>query len=246
MSFKISIITICRNIATTIERTLKSIVNQSFQNFEWIVVDGNSDDGTYEIIQKYSSRINTLIHEPDNGIYNAMNKGINNAHGDYLLFLNGGDELFNTDSLSLASIHLQKYPLVLFNIYLKNADNTIEWIIPPKIDLYPGSIPHNGTFISKKLFQKYGYYNESFKICADHDFFAKMIEKHKVEYSVHNLFISVFYLDGISITNKKLTEKEDIRIKKKYYPLRFFLDNHFFWKKVFCKLFPHYFDYLSN
>ena len=88
MSFKISIITICRNIATTIERTLKSIVNQSFQNFEWIVIDGNSNDGTYEILQKYESRINTLIHEPDRGIYNAMNKGIKKAHGEYLLFLN--------------------------------------------------------------------------------------------------------------------------------------------------------------
>lgn len=246
MSFKISIITICRNIATTIERTLKSIVNQSFQNFEWIVIDGNSNDGTYEIIQKYSSRINTLIHEPDNGIYNAMNKGINNAHGDYLLFINGGDELSDNESLSFASKHLSNYLLVIFDIYLKKNNEIVEWKVPQKIDLYPGSIPHNGTFIARKLFLKYGLYNESFKICADHEFFTRIVEKYKVKYTVHNLFISIFHLDGISITHKQLTEKEDIRIRKKYYPLRYFLDNHFFWKKVFCKLFPHYFDYLSN
>lgn len=246
MSFKISIITICHNIVTTIERTLKSIVDQSFQNFEWIVIDGNSNDGTYEILQKYESRINTLIHEPDSGIYNAMNKGIKKAHGEYLLFLNGGDELFDNESLLVASKYLSNYLLVIFDIHLKNNNGIVEWKVPHKIDLYPGSIPHNGTFIARNLFLKYGLYNETFKICADHEFFTRIIEKHKVKYIVHNRFISIFHLDGISITQKQLTEKEDIRIRKKYYPLRYFLDNHFFWKKVFCKLFPHYFDYLSN
>jgi len=113
---KLTIITICYNIANQIERTLKSIENQTFQDFEWIVVDGASIDGTLEILQKYGSRINILISEKDKGIYDAMNKGILKSKGEYLLFLNGGDELNNIDSLKDSIKYLnQNFDLIVGN-----------------------------------------------------------------------------------------------------------------------------------
>ena len=95
----LSIITICYNIKDEIERTCKSIVNQTWQDFEWIVVDGGSIDGTVEVLKKYQDRMSVLISEPDNGLYNAMNKGIVHAKGEWLNFMNGGDEYAVTDAL---------------------------------------------------------------------------------------------------------------------------------------------------
>ena len=88
--YKLSIITICYN-EPNIEKTCESIINQTWQDFEWIVIDGGSTDGTLEILNKYKTRINKLISEPDKGIYNALNKGIKFAKGEWLNFMNGGD-----------------------------------------------------------------------------------------------------------------------------------------------------------
>ena len=96
---KLSIITICYNIKDEIERTCKSIVGQTWQDFEWIVVDGGSTDGTLEVLKKYSDRIDILISEKDSGIYNAMNKGIKLANGEWLNFMNGGDNFASNDVL---------------------------------------------------------------------------------------------------------------------------------------------------
>lgn len=98
MEYKISIITVCRNEVENIESTIKSVINQSYKNIEYIVIDGNSSDGTYEVIEKYSDSINMLIHEADDGVYSAMNKGALLAKGDYILFMNGGDSFYSKDS----------------------------------------------------------------------------------------------------------------------------------------------------
>ena len=95
MSFPLSIITVCLNDRIGFDRTAKSIALQSDQDFEWIVVDGNSTDGTADLFEGYSDRINHLISEPDDGIYDAMNKGIVLASGKYCLFLNAGDTLYD-------------------------------------------------------------------------------------------------------------------------------------------------------
>lgn len=95
----LTIITVCFNIKDEIERTCQSIVNQTWQNFEWIVIDGGSTDGTVDILKKYSDRINILVSEPDKGIYNAMNKGIKLSHGEWLNFMNGGDRFTSNDVL---------------------------------------------------------------------------------------------------------------------------------------------------
>jgi glycosyltransferase involved in cell wall biosynthesis len=105
IDYKISIITICFNEINTIEQTILSVINQTYPNIEYIVIDGKSEDGTYDAILKYKNHINTLIHEKDFGIFNAMNKGIKVSKGDYILFMNAGDYFYD----SYAVQNLMKY-----------------------------------------------------------------------------------------------------------------------------------------
>ena len=96
---KLSVVTIVFNNVRDIERTLLSVLNQSYSNIEYVVIDGGSVDGTLEILNKYRPRISTVISEADNGIYDAMNKGLANATGDYVLFMNSGDEIYAPDTV---------------------------------------------------------------------------------------------------------------------------------------------------
>src|ERR1035437_822845 len=97
---KISVITICLNERDNIEKTIKSVINQNSTDFEYLVIDGGSIDGTTEIISKYNDKLSYFISEKDSGIYSAMNRGIKNSTGEYLLFLNGGDYLSDVNILS--------------------------------------------------------------------------------------------------------------------------------------------------
>ena len=96
----ISVITVCYNVASTIEKTMLSVLNQTYKNLEYIIIDGNSTDGTVDIIKKYAERLTFWISEPDKGIYDAMNKGIVKATGKFLIFMNAGDQFLNEKVLS--------------------------------------------------------------------------------------------------------------------------------------------------
>ena len=151
-----TIITICRNIKDTIGRTCESIINQTYQYFEWIVVDGNSDDGTYEILQTYKNRIDYLIHEPDSGIYNAMNKGIRYANGEYLLFLNGGDEFYSNDILEKIKKKLNS-DIVYGDIIVKQSNKEFLFRNQRKLckkSLFKNTISHPAAFIKTEISKK--------------------------------------------------------------------------------------------
>ena len=109
----LSIITICKN-EPYIDETCKSILNQSNQNFEWIVIDGASTDNTLDKLSKYKKRMDIFISEEDNGVYSAMNKGINHAHGKYLLFMNGGDLFYNTEVVKMVLPYLNRGHVDIF------------------------------------------------------------------------------------------------------------------------------------
>ena len=115
---KISVITVCYNEAATIEKTLESIFNQTYQNIEFIVIDGGSTDGTLDIIEKYKDKIAYFVSEPDEGIYNAMNKGIKASSGEVLYFLNANDTLYSDDVLETVVSVFEKgnYDFVYGNI----------------------------------------------------------------------------------------------------------------------------------
>lgn len=210
---KLSIITICKN-EPNLRRTLDSINNQTFKDFEWIVIDGKSDSKIIKIFDEYRDRINFFTSEVDRGIYNAYNKAIKKAHGEYVCFMNTGDVFY--DDMVLENVFGQKQTAdILYgntNIikgkksYIEEAPDTID-----KYFFMYGTINHQSCFIKTSLFKKYGLYNESYKIASDFEKFI-VFAKHNVCFKKLNLVIATYYKNGIS-SNKSKTHREFEKIK---------------------------------
>lgn len=222
MSNLISIITINYNNKEGIERTIKSITSQTFQEFEYIIIDGGSTDGSREIIEKYSDKISYWISEPDKGIYNAMNKGIVKATGEYLLFINSGDELFenNTIEKSLSNLHTED--IISGNLnFINDKSNGIGYAQEHVtfLQMYRDTIWHPCTFIKKKAFDEVGLYDEKLKICSDWKWFLLAVYKYNKKYKNINTVISNFYLDGISSDKQyqNLIAKEKRSVFEQYF-----------------------------
>ena len=196
---KISIITVVKNNANTIERSIKSVINQNYDNFEYIIIDANSDDGTSEIIKKYNEKISRIIREDDEGIWDAMNKGLKYVNGDIIGFLNADDfyyegafeivnKYFNKNKIDFLFGSVQKYKLMHgFKPKL------INW----SFGFYTS---HSvGFFIKTKNHKKIGYYNKKY-LSADLDFFYKMIvnEKFKGISTKKNEVLGEFASGGFS------------------------------------------------
>jgi glycosyltransferase involved in cell wall biosynthesis len=210
---KISIITINYNNLEGLKRSMESVVNQTWQEFEYIVIDGGSTDGSAAYIESQSENLNYWISEPDKGIYNAMNKGIAKATGEYLLFLNSGDHFFNDIILEQNHKFLVEKDLVYFNLNFVDKANS-------KIGKYPeqlsfshfiyDTLPHPATFMKSSLFDKVGLFDESLKIVSDWKFFILALFKYNCSYIKVNEILTTYYLDGISsdLTNQKLIYEE--------------------------------------
>lgn len=226
---KLSIITICRNEAKEIEDTCKSVAIQTYKHFEWIVIDGESSDGTLDILEKYKEKMSHFISERDKGIYYAMNKGIHLAQGEYLLFLNGGDYLENARILEEVFSKNFTSDIIYGNekFILSSEDKKRFYILktgPKKMNAYyflhNFSLRHQSTFIKKDLFQKFGLYDVNYRSAADIEMFIRFIFKHKSSYDYINKTISCFKgYDGMS-TDLKLKQVgigEIREIHKKYF-----------------------------
>lgn len=217
---RFSVITVCLNEARSIRATCDSICTQSFKDFEWIVIDGASTDGTQELLNEYSSSIHLLVSEPDKGIYNAMNKGASKATGTYIIFMNGGDCFASSEALDLAS-QAKSAQLLYGDVYLGNQNGELK-IYPDVIGpgyLLNKMIPHQSTFYERATFEAFGGYDESFKIAADYDLNARLLEAESVSYC-HILHpIAIFDLKGISNSKdfRSLRKQENHRIRKKYF-----------------------------
>ncbi len=201
MSYLVSIITINYNNKDGIERTIKSVTSQTFLEFEYIVIDGGSTDGSKELLEKYSSKISYWVSEPDKGIYNAMNKGITRATGEYLLFINSGDELFETNTIEKALSNLHTEDIIAGSLnFINDKSNFIAHAQKHVtfLQMYRDTIWHPSTFIKKKAFDEVGLYDERLKICSDWKWFLLAIYKYNKKYKNINTVISNFYLDGIS------------------------------------------------
>lgn len=192
--YKISIITVVRNDLSGLKKTEVSILNQTYLNYEWVIIDGNSTDGTKEYLHKLNHDFIYTLSEKDQGIYDAMNKGIKFSTGDFAVFLNAGDEFYDCHTLELVNCQLDKYEVdVLFggaDIYF-NKDNFI-YRPPLNInDCINFSLPghHQATYYSKKILDKIQYPLE-------------------YEFSGDYALICLMYIDGISATNlnKPLTK----------------------------------------
>jgi glycosyltransferase involved in cell wall biosynthesis len=199
---KISIITINYNDAIGLEKTIQSVLNQTSSNFEYIVIDGNSTDGSKEVILNYQERLTYWVSEPDSGIYNAMNKGIKAAHGEYLLFMNSGDVLVDDKNiLTICEEKLQE-DIVAFDCFLEK-DNKIvgrrtHIEKPTFFYVYKKGFKHQSTFVKRNLFEKVGFYNESYKISGDYEFWIRCFLEPTTTARSYVLPIAIFQLNGIS------------------------------------------------
>lgn len=225
-NMKLSIITINYNNAVGLKKTLDSVASQTCTDFEHIIVDGNSTDESVEIIREYEQSLAfslspltshlTWLSEPDTGIYNAMNKGIKLAQGEYLLFLNSGDFLIAPNILE--RVFAQNLDVDIINAQCNVSDNgKVIWTSPylPKVtlkDLYFVGLPHQSTFIRRMLFDKYGMYREDFRYNSDMDFWYRSIAIGNATTHGVDIVTTDYNLDGISTINAQTEQyKNEVR-----------------------------------
>ncbi|MBA2611416.1 MAG: glycosyltransferase [Bacteroidetes bacterium] len=202
----LSIITINYNNKAGLEKTILSVCSQTDANFEFIVIDGGSTDGSKEIIERYRSKITVCVSEKDTGIYNAQNKGIANAKGDYCFFLNSGDLLANENVIKEIKQYLTVTDIVYGDLIIVDATGKKEELhSPEKVDaphFMVSTLWHPTAFIKRSVFEKFGAYNESLKITGDYEFFIRTVLKHHVSTKHIAFAISIFDLGGISNSDK--------------------------------------------
>jgi len=230
---KISIITVCYNAETLIERTILSVLSQTYDNIEYIIVDGNSTDKTMEIIQ---SKIKNqkpalsvaegskIISEPDTGIYDAMNKGLDLATGDYVWFMNAGDEIYEPTTLEKLIPYFEKKADVIYGdtVRVDELRNVLglREKRPPKKFTWKSfrkgmMVCHQSILISRKIAPKYDL---QYKISADIDWVIRVMKQAKIVCNSH-LVLSRYLIGGISNQREKQAWKERFAIMKKHYGL---------------------------
>lgn len=198
---KLTIITINLNNASGLQKTMTSVLDQVYSDYEYIVIDGASTDESVSLIRESQKKLTYWESEPDKGIYHAMNKGIEKAKGEYLLFLNSGDFLMNDGVISDAIPRLGYTDLIYGDLLISEKGKLHNHLFPSKLTFkyfLTKSLPHPCTFIRKKLFNKVGLYNEHLKIVSDWEFFAKAVCLFNCTYEYLNRSISVIDADGIS------------------------------------------------
>ncbi len=194
----LSIITINRNNVTGLRRTIDSVLMQTCKEYEYIVVDGASTDGSADLKSQYP-KIDHFISEPDSGIYNAMNKGIALSSGRYCIFMNSGDAFIDENVLSDFVPKLDgSYPLV-FGVTVNPEGKEHRAIPHVKLRNFWGiSFPHQAAFIARGLFEKYGKYREDYRCASDIFFFYEMIFREKLPYLTADRKVCLYEGGGLS------------------------------------------------
>jgi glycosyltransferase involved in cell wall biosynthesis len=198
---KLSVITINRNNREGLAQTVESVLAQSWSEFEYIVIDGGSTDGSAEYLSGVSINLAYWVSEKDRGIYHSMNKGIEKATGDYLLFLNSGDYLAGNQILEKVQSQLNGEGIIYGDLILVNRDGMLETKeYPDHLTLsfvWEQSLPHPASFIRRDLFKRLGKYNEKVRITADWQFFMLALFSLGTDYKHFKQKITVFNLNGI-------------------------------------------------
>jgi len=226
----LSVITVVYNNVNDIERTLLSVLNQTYGGIEYIIVDGLSNDGTLEIIKRYEARIAKLISEKDKGIYDAMNKGLTLASGDYVIFMNSGDEFFATDTVAQvfatvpdADIYYGETEMIddggnSLGQRRHKAPQTFTWR-GFKLGM---SISHQAIYIKRSLIAPY---DPKYQLSADIDWIIRAAKKAKIIVNV-NRYVAKYLVGGMSKAKHKQSLLERFDIMKRHYGLVPTVFNH--------------------
>ena len=199
----ISIITVNYNDGLGLETTINSVRDQTFRDYEHIVIDGGSTDNSKEVLSLYQEDLTYAVSEPDSGVYNAMNKGIRASNGKYLMFLNSGDALANDNALMQVSEFFEEdidifYGDLILVSGLEEKKRTYPDVLSFHYFFHRGHIPHPAMFTKRSLFDDIYYYKEDFKIVSDWDFYVCAICKYNVSYKHIDVVVTRFDTEGIS------------------------------------------------
>ena len=224
---KISVITINWNNAAGLRKTIDSAASQTVRPFEFIVVDGGSTDGAVEMLQAAEGVVTDWVSEPDKGIYNAMNKGIGMATGEYIQILNSGDSLVSPEVVEKMYAALEKSgrPSILYGNMLKDfpdghvhRDTGFAGEEITLLGMYIGTLNHSPAYIRRSLFDKYGPYDESLKIDSDWKWYLQAIVFGEEKPVYVDIDVTLFDMTGISETNTALTKAEREQVLKEQVP----------------------------
>ena len=227
---KYSIITINYNNRNGLKETIESVINQSCKDFEYLVIDGGSTDGSVEIIQQYADKISYWVSEADRGIYHAMNKGIEQAHGEYLNFMNSGDCFSDNFVLENIINSLCSYDIVTGKVICDGKIGGFWKTDITMLDLAQGTLAHQATFIKKTLFSNRTY-DETLKIISDWKFWIETLIFDNASFLNTNVLVSKIEPYGISMTNQKLRIEEGAKVYNELFPKRIQKD-YFRWEKI--------------
>ena len=201
----VSIVMVTYNCKDVVKGTLESIIGQTLAEKEIIVIDGGSTDGTMEIINSYMDKIDVLISEPDHGVYDAMNKGIRKASGEWIIFMNSGDFFYKQSTLEdvFASNRYDDSDIVYGSTKIET--NDFEYVLAPaSLEVFSSYLPfcHQSTFVRTVVMKKYGY-DLKYRICADYNFFYNCYINNYRFKKVNNI-ISIYDQTGPSLSNQNV------------------------------------------
>lgn len=223
---KITIITVCYNRKATIEKAIQSVLSQNYPDIEYIIIDGNSKDGTQEIIESYKDRISNYISEPDKGMYDAINKGFQLATGDVIGLMHSDDEFYDRKAISRIAARFENDNTIdgVYGDGIYVSNDKEERLIRDRIGgvfslkrVKKGWLPlHPTVYLKKAVINKHGLYNLDFKIASDTEFLLRYLYKHKINMSYIDAYIVKMRMGGMSTSLKRAFEVlyEDYKIYK--------------------------------
>lgn len=213
---KISVVTICFNCEAVIENTIRSVLNQTYENMEYIIIDGASKDTTMKIVNQYRENIDYISSEPDKGIYDAMNKGLQACTGDYVIFMNAGDSFYNEMVLECFIPQIQEDTVIAHgNIMTIGSD--FKYLVKPSPLNMMGdrmTVKHQATF-TRLDYHKAHLFDATFRSSGDYDFFYKAHFCDAVKFQYIPLCVANFDASGTSNVNFRRSFRENLRIWNK-------------------------------
>lgn len=230
----LSIITINRNNRDGLKKTIDSVLCQTRRDFEFVIVDGSSTDGSVDVIKEAEAHTGDISlnwkSEPDSGIYNAMNKGIERASGKYLQFLNSGDFLAGPDVVEKMCMALNEngFPPIMTGNEIKfwpdgrKFRNDSKYLASPQTltmqHFYRSTVNHSPSWIKKELFDEFGYYDENYGIVSDWEWFLKVVVFGDVQPVSVDVDAIMFDMTGVSETNSEQVQRERRQVLEKLLP----------------------------
>lgn len=222
-NMRFSVITINYNNKEGLEHTIESILSQTNKDYEYIIIDGGSTDGSTDVIKTYQDHITYWLSEKDQGVYHAMNKGVAHAHGDYLIFMNSGDRFYSPDVLS--SLYEYQEDIICGKVLKGDSSRPSghHKQIISLVDLMRASLPHQAMFIKRELLLKHPY-DEKYKILSDWKFSIETIIFDNCSFRNIDIIVANYDTTGISTNSNGLLPKERELILKELFPPRITID----------------------